>query len=92
MKGELYPGPVTIARIGGAEMDSFYAFEGTAIPADPVPNQCRTQVRVRIPELARQLRQAPLGNHHAIVPGSLAEAFHATMKLMGIRKVLLRNR
>ena len=82
--GTFAPGPVTLLRLGGAELDRWWAAEGTLLEDRHAPDLCRTQVRVRIPAAAaRQLLEAPLGNHLVLVPGHVRRLFEEAFALVG---------
>ncbi len=80
LAGQLPPGPVTLVRIGGVEMDQLYLAEGEAAPAPPDEALCRTQVEVTVgPQAVEELLSRPLGNHVVVVPGRHAawlRAYH----------------
>ncbi|HON41694.1 MAG TPA: hypothetical protein PLM74_01000 [Bacillota bacterium] len=69
--GELEPGPVTIVRIGGKELQDLYAVRGQLVECGEREDLCRTQLAVRFdrPEDARILLSRPLGNHHMVTRG-----------------------
>ena len=70
--GELAPGPVTLARTGGADLRSLYAAEGEIVPCQASPQRCRTQLLVRLDADPGELLARPLGNHHVLAPGHWA--------------------
>lgn len=69
--GELTPGPYTLARFGGEELEHAFIVEGTVLPETPSREDlCRTQVFFKAPKGAlRRLLEEPLGNHHVLIPG-----------------------
>jgi L-fucose isomerase-like protein len=73
LAGRLPPGPVTVLRLGGRELDRIFLAEGEAAPAPPREDLCRTQVDVTLAttEIAGLLAR-PLGNHLVLVPGHRA--------------------
>lgn len=63
-------GPVTLLRLGGAELEKWWGAEGTLVEDQHEEDQCRTQVRVRLmPAAAAELLENPLGNHLVMAPG-----------------------
>jgi L-fucose isomerase-like protein len=66
---ELAPGPVTVVRLGGADLRGLFVADGAIVGAGADPDRCRTQVEVDLGPAARALLQQPLGNHHVLVPG-----------------------
>jgi L-fucose isomerase-like protein len=73
--GRFEPGPVTLARIGGAGLDRLWACDATLLTTGDDPSLCRTQVTVRLPDDAlADLLEAPLGNHVLVVRGHHAAA------------------
>ncbi len=78
--GVFAPGPVTLVRIGGRELDRLWVTEGEIIDSPHEEGLCRTQIEVRLaPEALDRLLRDPLGNHIVVVEGrhesSLTEAF-----------------
>ena len=73
---------VTIARVD-AMRNLVFAAEGTVDSTyRQQPNQCRTQVMVQLaPTDAQTILERPLGNHHVLIVGACATAFHAFAKL-----------
>ena len=80
IKGYFQEGPVTVLKLSG-DLRRVFAEEGELIRNQSSPNLCRTQIVVKLdsPEAAASLLTDPVGNHHVIVPGRLAEAFKAIL-------------
>ncbi len=79
--GTIPPGPVTLLRLGGANLDRWWGAEGHLFESLHRDGLCRTQIRVRMPtNAAEELLQHPLGNHVVLVRGHVkalwVEAFH----------------
>jgi L-fucose isomerase-like protein len=72
IEGHLEAGPVTLARIGGADLRELFVSDGWLEASEAEPRRCRTQVRVRLDSGAGSLLTAPLGNHHVLVAGHWA--------------------
>ena len=82
--GTFAPGPVTLLRLGGANLERWWGAEGTLIEDLHLPDLCRTQVKVRIsPPAAGELLDAPLGNHLVLVPGHVRALFREAFELCG---------
>jgi L-fucose isomerase-like protein len=82
--GTFGPGPVTLLRLGGANLDRWWGAEGTLYESRHAPDLCRTQVRVRIPPAAAaELLEAPLGNHLVLIPGHVKALFQEAFELCG---------
>ena len=82
--GTFPTGPVTLLRLGGANLDRWWGAEGTLIEDLHAPDLCRTQVKVRIsPSAAGELLEAPLGNHLVLVPGHVKALFREAFELCG---------
>ncbi|HLO66416.1 MAG TPA: hypothetical protein VK188_05315 [Holophaga sp.] len=80
LQGEVPPGPVTLARVGGADLRGLFVSDGELDENGDSELRCRTQVRVRLEEGLDSLLERPLGNHHVLVPGHWARAmreYHA---------------
>lgn len=71
VQGELAPGPVTLLRIGGKEMEHLWLAEGQILRSGNAENLCRTQAEVQLSEGAHvsDLLRRPLGNHLVMVTG-----------------------
>lgn len=68
--GDLPPGPVTLLRVGGRELELLWCADGEALATVPREGRCRTQLDVRIPpDAAAELLERPLGNHIVVVAG-----------------------
>lgn len=75
ISGRIRPGPATLVRLGGRELDRAWVAEGYVTSEEPVPTRCRTQARVLLaPADAASLLAAPLGNHHLVVLGHHRDA------------------
>ena len=70
--GEIPPGPVTVARIGGADLRGLFAADGEVTASGDDPNRCRTQARVRLDADLGELLTRPLGNHLVLARGHLS--------------------
>ncbi len=87
VQGDFEPGPVTLLRLGGADMKSIWLAQGEIIEAGRSPDLCRTQLRVRLdPDCpAGALLKNPLGNHMVVIPGRhvslLREAWPLTVSV-----------
>jgi L-fucose isomerase-like protein len=73
IQGRLDPGPVTLARIGGADLRALFAADGDLVSCGNVALRCRTQVDVRLQAGLRDLVERPAGNHHVLVRGHWAQ-------------------
>jgi L-fucose isomerase-like protein len=72
VQGQVDPGPVTIARIGGARLDDLFVADGAVVAGGDHPQRCRTQVHVQLDSGVGALLAHPLGNHHVLVRGHWA--------------------
>ncbi len=80
--GTFAPGPVTLLRLGGANLERWWGAEGTLVEDRHAADLCRTQVKVRIsPPAAGELLDAPLGNHLVLVPGHVKALFREAFEL-----------
>ncbi|GAB4075659.1 hypothetical protein [Nostocoides australiense] len=70
LRGTFAPGPVTLLRIGGRELEGHWFADGEILAAGDAPDLCRTQVTLDVdPERLELLLTAPLGNHIVMVRG-----------------------
>lgn len=76
--GVIPPGPVTVVRLGGRELELLWCVDGEALPTTPRDGRCRTQLDVRVdPADAGRLLDHPLGNHLVVIPGHHAADMRA---------------
>ena len=62
--------PVTLLRLGGADLDECWIVEGDIVAAGDDPDLCRTQVNVALSSgNVRDLLEHPLGNHIVLAAG-----------------------
>jgi L-fucose isomerase-like protein len=91
--GRLAEGPVTLVRIGGADLQELFTCEGQLVPdrvsgsagpsAGARPGLCRTQARVRVePAAAEELLARPLGNHLLLARGHRAALLGESHRLL----------
>lgn len=82
--GTFAPGPVTLLRLGGVNLDRWWGAEGLLEESLHSDGFCRTQIRVRIPaDAAGELLQHPLGNHLVLVTGHVKDLFQEAFHLLG---------
>ena len=71
--GQIRSGPVTLVRLGGRALEHAFLAEGSAVPAAPREDLCRTQVDVTLaPQHVAEILARPLGNHLVVIPGHVA--------------------
>ncbi len=81
--GSFSPGPATVLRLGGANLERWWGAEGTLVADRHEPQACRTQVELRIPPAAAaELLEAPLGNHLVLVSGHVKGLFREAFELV----------
>lgn len=81
--GELGPGPVTLARIGGEGLEQIWLAEGELVKAPRQERLCRTQALVKAePAVLAQLLERPLGNHLVMTPGHKARLLAASREMI----------
>ena len=77
IQGELEPGPVTLARIGGADLKEVFLADGELQANGDSELRCRTQVQVQLQSDVRDLLSNPLGNHLVLIRGHWAAQLRA---------------
>jgi len=84
IQGVLENGPVTLARIGGQNLDRLWLAEGNIIGTEPDERLCRTQVGVQLTddETASMLLGQPLGNHLVLTAGHHVNQLRNWWKMM----------
>ena len=70
--GTLDPGPVTLARIGGADLRAAFILDGEIVDGGASEQRRRTQVTVRLDAPVAALLTRPLGNHLVLARGHRA--------------------
>lgn len=74
IQGIIAPGPVTLLKWWGRDMDRVFCANGQLIENTDNPSMCRTQVTLRLDRPVDTLLTAPLANHHIILPAFLNPA------------------
>jgi L-fucose isomerase-like protein len=81
IEGRLPRQPVTIARIGGADLRSALVTDGRIVAGGDSPDRCRTQLEIEVDTDLDELLRRPLGNHHVMIRGHWAGALAAYRRL-----------
>jgi len=81
--GEFAHGPVTLVRVGGADLDLLWVADAEIIDTGSSPHRCRTQALIQFEEAAPldELLQNPLGNHMVLVRGQHAARIEGWWKM-----------
>jgi L-fucose isomerase-like protein len=74
LAGTIADGPVTLARLGGADCSQLWCSQGDVVATGADPDRCRTQVQVALDQDVGELLRRPLGNHLVLTPGHWAPA------------------
>ena len=69
VRGTFAPGPVTLLRFGGDELERSWIREGEIVGSGTSDDLCRTQVDIRGVDDLDDLLESPLGNHLVMVRG-----------------------
>lgn len=83
IQGNITPGPVTVTRLGGPNLDQAIAARGSLIECGSRDGMCRTQLTIRFddPKVLESILAKPLGNHHLILVGDWQERILEFMSL-----------
>jgi L-fucose isomerase-like protein len=81
IRGTFAPGPVTLLRLGGRELERHWFAEGEVVSSGSADDLCRTQVTLRGIEGLDALVDDPLGNHLVMVQGHHRRRFERWMRL-----------
>lgn len=75
IQGKIDHGPITLLRLGGKDLKSYWVAEGEIINNSTEENLCRTQVEIRLHDRnkLKELLNNPLGNHLVLIHGFFAE-------------------
>jgi L-fucose isomerase-like protein len=83
IQGTLAPGPVTLARVGGVDLERLWTADAALVRDTDDPDLCRTQVEIEAGrEILEDLLARPLGNHLVMVRGhhaAVLRRWHAAM-------------
>lgn len=71
LQGIIDPGPVTLLKWWGRDMDHLFAATGQLTENTNNPSMCRTQVVLHLDQPIDSLLTTPLANHHIIIPGHI---------------------
>ncbi len=82
--GTFEPGPVTVSKIGGLNLDRYYVAEGELTGNLQAEDLCRTQITIRMDEGTEYYFKRPLGNHHIVSNGPHAKRFKEVMALFEV--------
>ena len=83
IRGYMKPGPVTVFKVSG-DLSRYFIAEGELLRCEGKPDLCRTQqvIQLNHPEQARYFLTEPIGNHHVIIPGHVAEVMEEILKVI----------
>ena len=83
IRGYMQPGPVTVFKVAG-DLSRHFVAEGELLRCEGKPDLCRTQQVIKLchPEQARYFLTEPIGNHHVIIPGHVAEVIEEILKVI----------
>ena len=75
IRGYMKEGPITIFKVSG-DLSHFFIEEGELIRNQAKPDLCRTQQVIQLshPSQAFYFLTNPIGNHHIILPGHVADS------------------
>jgi len=73
IQAELEPGPITLARIGGRDLQELFLTDGELLANGDSELRCRTQIQARLQCDLRELLERPLGNHLVLIRGHWAQ-------------------
>lgn len=81
IRGYRKSGPVTLFKVSG-NLQRCFAAHGTLEQCGAEPDLCRTQMSIRLYDRsqARYFLTDPIGNHHIVVPGHVAETLRAVVR------------
>lgn len=83
LSGRMVPGPVTLVRIGGEDLQSLWVAEGMLTESGHDDHLCRTQAKVKVdPKDVADLMQHPLGNHVVLARDPLADLLRLSHELV----------
>jgi L-fucose isomerase-like protein len=74
VRGRFAEQEVTILKVHGSDLTSYWASSGTIVENLSDELACRTQVRVRLEKPVAYFLEHSLANHHILVPGNYVEA------------------
>lgn len=69
LQGIIAPGPVTLLKWWGRDMDRLFTAHGVLVENTDNPSMCRTQVTLHLDSPIDSLLTTPFANHHIVIPG-----------------------
>ncbi len=82
--GHVQPSEVTVFRMD-EKLEKAFIAPGTILSRPGLLCACRTQTDIELhPEAIRQMKEAPLGNHHLILPGNQVELLRTVCQVKNI--------
>jgi L-fucose isomerase-like protein len=82
ISGHFADQPITLLRLGGADLDQCWIVQGDIVATGDEPDLCRTQVTIALSSgNVRELLDHPLGNHIVLVAGHHEERLRRWWKL-----------
>ena len=82
LDGTFALGPVTVLRLGGANLEQGWGAQGNLLENQHAEGLCRTQARIRLPPAnVAELLTMPLGNHVVMIPGAFLALFQEALAL-----------
>lgn len=83
LRGTFDKGPVTLLRIGGANLEQLWLAEAQIVDTGADERLCRTQAKLQLATgTVAELLRRPLGNHLVLVPGHHAARLQAWWQLV----------
>lgn len=90
IRGPLKRGEVTLARLGGNNLDKMLIATGKVVKNLQEPDLCRTQVEVKLNGNVEGLLTNTLGNHHILTYGNLESKLLDFCKFKGIQPIVIK--
>ena len=86
--GKFAPGKVTLARIGGKNLDKLWLAQGQVVESILKEGLCRTQLllEVQASDLSKLIEE-PLGNHLVVGMGEVADLARSYASLQGLTEI-----
>ena len=82
--GELPEGPVTVVRLGRADLSLGWYSEGRLVGRGQREDRCRTQAALELDRSVRYFLENPVANHHVVIPGRWGARFDELFKRLGV--------
>ncbi len=89
VRGKFKKSEVTVFRLS-SDLNKYFLTKGEIMRRNDFDTACRTQISIELrSDKIKMLQEAPLGNHHLILPGNHITSIELFCKIHGINQIQL---